>query len=230
MTTLEVLSDSNHPAVQARAFALIADADSLNEKNQRLFHFVRDEIRFGFPPVWDAVKASETLTLGMGYCTTKATLLLALCRAVDIPARIHTGLIDINIMRGIFPAFAFPFLPESGSHTWMELQFDGCWKPLDSYINDQSMYTGALKKLHASGKQTGFSISEACGPSSCAYNFGEQGFMHMGAVLEDHGTWDDYAEYMASEFYEPMDRMTEISYPIIARLANRRISKLRAAG
>jgi len=227
MTTQGVLSDHDHPSVHARAVALIADAWTLEAKISNLFHFVRDDIPFGFPPVWDAVKASETLEYGIGYCTTKATLFLALCKAVHIPARIHTGLIDINIMRGIFPGFAFPFLPESGAHSWMEVQVDGVWRSLDSYIDDKALYKGSLEKLHASGKKTGFSISEAKSPSSCEFNFGDKGFVHMDAVLVDHGAWDDYAHYMASDHYKPMDRMTEMSYPFISRLANRNIQKLR---
>lgn len=227
MTTQGVLSDHDHPAVHARAVALITDTWSLEDKIRNIFHFVRDAIPFGFPPVWDSVKASETLEYGIGYCTTKATLFLALCKALNIPARIHTGLIDINIMRGIFPGFAFPFLPDSGAHSWVEIEMNGAWRPVDSYINDSALYQGALTKLHASGKPTGFSISEAESPSSCEFNFGEKGFVHMDAVLHDHGAWGDYAEYMASELYEPMDRMTEMSYPFIARLANRNIAKLR---
>jgi transglutaminase-like putative cysteine protease len=83
----------------------------------------------------------------MGYCNTKATLFLALCEATGIPARLHTGLIDIEIMRGIFPSFAFPFLPSAGGHTWMEIEIDGEWRPMDSYINDKRFYVGRSCKL-----------------------------------------------------------------------------------
>jgi hypothetical protein len=228
MSTSQILSDHDHPAVQARANELASGEPAVMGKLERLFHFVRDDILFGFPPKWDAVKASETLAYGLGYCNTKATLFLALCKAAGIPARIHTGWIDIRLMRGIFPSFAFPFLPDAGGHSWTEIEIDGEWKPIDSYINDRPFYEGALKRLAESGKTTAFSISHARGTSSCEFNFGEQGFVHMGAVVEDHGTWPDFADYMASDRYWRMNLMQQMAYPLIASLANRNIARIRS--
>ncbi len=227
MNTGERLSDFNHPAIQEKAKELASEKSTLIDKVESFFSYVRDEIQFGFPPKWDQVKASETLQYGLGYCNTKATLFRALCKAIEIPARIHTGLIEIKIMHGIFPSFAFPFMPSSGGHSWMEIEIKGKWKPIDSYINDKPFYNGALKRLQESGKTTSFSISLAKGVSSCEFNFGEKGFVHMGAVVEDHGTWDDYSEYMSSEKYLSMDRMQLMSYPILAKMSNRNIARIR---
>jgi len=227
MNTRELLSDHDHPSIRMKVEELTANKINLLERIESFFYFVRDEIPFGFPPKWDKVKASETLQYKRGYCNTKATLLLAFCKAADIPARIHTGLIDIEIMRGVFPSFAFPFLPSSGGHSWMEIEIENKWKPIDSYINDKPLYEGALKKLQESGKTTGFSISHAQGESSCEFNFAETGFVHMGAVLEDHGTWEDYSEYMSSDKYSSMNRIQLMAYPLIAVISNRKLERLR---
>jgi hypothetical protein len=227
MNTGERLSDYEHPSIEAKAEELTANKINRMDKIESFFYFVRDEIKFGFPPKWDKVKASETLEYGLGYCTSKATLFLALCRAADIPARTHTGLIDIEIMRGVFPAFAFPFLPSSGSHSWMEIELEGEWKSIDSYINDKPFYDVAFKRLQESGKTTAFSISQAKGESSCEFNFGEKGFVQMGAILEDHGAWDDYSEYMSSDKYSSMNRIQLMSYPLIALMSNRNIERIR---
>jgi hypothetical protein len=227
MNSVGILSDYDHPLVQSTASQLISSKTNQIEKLEAIFHFVRDKIKFGFPPKWDKVKASETIQYKMGYCNTKATLLVALCKVVAIPARIHTGLIDIEIMRGVFPSFAFPFLPNSGGHSWTEIKIKEEWKPIDSYINDKLFYDGALKRLKESGKITAFSISHAKGESSCEFNFGEKGFVHMGAVIEDHGTWNDYSEYMSSDKYLSMNRLQLISYPLIALISNRSIEQLR---
>ena len=198
MNTIEKLSDYQHPSIQQKAQQLTADQVNQMKKLESIFYFVRDEILFGFPPKWDAVKASETLVYKRGYCNTKATLMVALCKAADIPARIHTGLINIEIMRGIFPAFVFLFLPAAGGHSWVEVKEEDNWQPIDSHINDKAFYIHALKKLEESGKTTAFSISHTKGPSSCEYNFGEKGFVHMGAVVEDQGVWDDFSDYMST--------------------------------
>jgi hypothetical protein len=165
----------------------------------------------------------------MGYCNTKATLFLALCKATGISVRIHTGLINLEIMQGIFPSFVFPFLPSAGGHSWMEIEIDGEWKSVDSYINDKRFYEGASKRLQESGKKTAFSISQAKGASCCEFNFGEKGFVHMGAVVEDHGTWQDFSEYILSKKYLRMNRMQLMSYPLLAWSSNRNIEKIRLA-
>jgi len=101
METRQILSDFDHPSIV--------------------------DIKFGFPPKWDIVKASEVLDYGLGYCNPKATLFLALLRATDISARIHCGLIDIQIMKGIFPSRLFSSMPSAGPHSWIEIEIDGTW-------------------------------------------------------------------------------------------------------
>jgi hypothetical protein len=229
MTTHQALSDSDHPAVHERAMDLTAAAPTALARAEAIFAFVQDGIRFGFPPVWDRVKASETLERGLGYCNTKATLFHALCRAAGVPSRIHTGLINIEIMRGVFPSFAFPFLPAAGGHAWMEIQIEGEWKPIDTYINDRAFYEQARKRREESGRSHGFSVSVAKGPSSCEFNFGEAGFLHMGAVVEDHGTWDDFSDYMSSDRYLPLKRWQLAVYPALAKLSNRNIKRIRGS-
>jgi hypothetical protein len=228
MGTIERLSDFDHPAIKLKATELAAGKSQLIDRVEAIFKYVRDEILFGFPQKWDHVKASETLEYGLGYCNSKATLFCALCNALEIPVRIHTGLIDIGIMRGIFPSFVFPFMPSAGGHSWTEIEFDGEWKPIDSYINDKSFYDGAYKRLQDSRRASAYSISLAKGQSSCAFNFGDEGFVHMGAVIEDHGIWDDYADYMASEKYLNMNALQTMAYPIIAWMSNRNIERIRA--
>jgi hypothetical protein len=199
------------------------------DKLESIFHFVRDETRFGFTPKWDAVKASEVLTYGIGYCNPKATLFVALCKAAGISARIHCGMISIQIMRGVFPSIAFPFLPKAGGHSWTEVQIEGQWRPIDSYINDKDFYGAARHRLSVSGKPLGYSVSFLEGKSSCEFNFGEKGFVHMGAVIEDHGAYEDLSQYLASDKYVSMDSLQLMFYPMIAKLSNRNIERIRSS-
>jgi hypothetical protein len=224
----KLLSDFDHPAVVAKAKELTDHLEGNREKIEAIFLFVRDAIKFGFPPKWDIVKASEVLDYGCGYCNTKATLFLALCKAADITARIHCGLIDVEIMRGIYPSRLFSSLPSAGPHSWIDLHVNGTWKSIDSYINDERFYECALKLLRESGNDTGYSISVSKGESSCELNFGEKGYVHMGAVIDDHGVWEDYSEYVSSERYVSMSEEQLKNYPLIAKLANRAIERIRS--
>ena len=144
MSTTLRLSDFDHPKVTNLASTLTQATQTPIEKVESIFHYVRDEIKFGFPPTWDVVKASESIEYGLGYCNTKATLFVALCRAAGIQARLHFGLIDIQIMHGIMPSFVFPLMPKLGGHSWTEVQLDGQWKPVNSYINDKPFYDEAV--------------------------------------------------------------------------------------
>jgi transglutaminase-like putative cysteine protease len=227
MNTELKLSDFDHPVVQAKAKELIKPGASREENLKSIFLYLRDEIKFGFPPKWDKVKASETIGYGIGYCNTKATLFHAFCRIAEIPSRIHTGLIDLNIMRGIFPSYAFPLLPDAGGHSWMEIEINGDWKSTDSYINDVQLYEASLKHLLSSDKKTGYSLSLQKGPTSCEFNFGEMGFVHMGAVVKDHGTWEDFSDYMASDKYLALSGFKLKIFQSFTRTGNQNIEKLR---
>jgi len=86
--------DFNNPIVGGLAKKLIEDVDPSNstEQARRLFYFVRDKIPYNILlriPTRRDLRASETLKRGNGFCISKATLLVALARAVGIPARLH---------------------------------------------------------------------------------------------------------------------------------------------
>jgi hypothetical protein len=52
------LSDYDHPVVQAKARELIKPEASREDNLKSIFQYLRDNIKFGFPPIWDKVKAS----------------------------------------------------------------------------------------------------------------------------------------------------------------------------
>jgi hypothetical protein len=130
-------------------------------------------------------------------------------------------------MRGIFPWFAFPFLPKAGLHSWIDVEIDGEWKQIDSHINDKALYEREVELLKKSGRTFGYSVAFMDGKSSCEFNFGEVGFDHMGAVIEDHRTWDDLSEYIATDKYVRMSPMLLMMYPMMATITNRKIARIR---
>jgi transglutaminase-like putative cysteine protease len=129
----KMLSDYKHPVIEAKAAELTKGKINQLEQIESIFYFVRDGIKFGFTPKHDQTRASDVIKYGLGFCNPKSTLFLALCKVLAIPARVHYGLINIEVMRGIFPSFIFPSLPKAGGHSWMEVQIDGEWKKMDSY-------------------------------------------------------------------------------------------------
>jgi len=58
---------------------LTKNQESLYDKINAIFHYVRDDIKFVFPKEGDFVKASESIAFGYGQCNTKTTLFLGVC-------------------------------------------------------------------------------------------------------------------------------------------------------
>jgi transglutaminase-like putative cysteine protease len=82
--------DSDHPAVRAVAERVAGDAEGA-EAAQRLFTFVRDEIKYEMCPNAerrDDWRASAVLEQGYGFCQQKAVVLASLLRARGIPSAI----------------------------------------------------------------------------------------------------------------------------------------------
>jgi len=61
METRQILSDFDHPSIVDKANELTGSTKSTEQNIEAIFQFVRDGIKFGFPPKWDIVKASEVL-------------------------------------------------------------------------------------------------------------------------------------------------------------------------
>ena len=87
-----------------------------------------------------------------------------------------------------------------------------------------------VRKLREKGSSLGYSVSFLDGKSSCEINFGEKGYVHMGAVLEDQGEWDDLSQYLASDQYLRLSAWQKMTYPLLAQMSNRNIERIREGG
>ncbi|WGH78445.1 transglutaminase-like domain-containing protein [Jannaschia ovalis] len=225
---MENLADFETSTVRERAASLTRGAVTAREKLERLFPFVRDDIAFGFPPGGDLVAASETLRLGYGQCNTKATLLLALCKTCGIPARIHFSLIRKDIQKGFFTGLAYRLLPEELSHSWIEVELEGRWRRIDTFINDLPLFHAAKRALRSRGWQTGYSLALGDGEASADLNLDHEAFQQMDAVTRDNGTWDDPADYYASPHYRNRPGLLRLmAYRLMIGRINKRVRALR---
>jgi len=89
--------DCDTGSVREKAIETTKGLKTDKEKAVALYYFVRDKIKHNaYTPLYDPsrYKASSTLEAGHGMCQNKAILLVALARAVGIPARL--GLVDVE--------------------------------------------------------------------------------------------------------------------------------------
>ncbi len=223
------LADVDHPLTKETAQRLTSGMKTDREKLERLFLFVRDEIAFGFPAKGDLVPASETIRTGIGQCNTKAALLLALCRASGISARIHFSLISKEIQRGFFTGIAYWLIPKEISHSWVEVEIGGAWRRIDSFINDLPLHQAAESELLRRGWDVGFSLALTKGRASADFNTDEEAFEQMAAVTADHGVWDDPSDYYTSPLYRNRPGfMRMLAYRLMIGRVNRKVERVRS--
>lgn len=137
---LDYECDSIQKLVETRKWKSLDDFHKIQEAH----NFIRDEIKFGYN-VDDTIAASKVLADGYGQCNTKATLFMAILRALGIPCRLHGFTIRKELQKGAMTGLAFIFAPENVVHSWVEVFYEGKWYNLEGYIIDKQY----LSKLQA---------------------------------------------------------------------------------
>lgn len=120
--------DCDSDSIKAKAQELTRELNNDVDKAIALFYFVRDAISYNlYVPkhMPEHFRASNTLARGKGYCVQKAVLLVALARAVGIPARlccakIRNHLVPPKVLERL-KSDIFPW------HGYAELYLEGKW-------------------------------------------------------------------------------------------------------
>ncbi len=127
--------DSEHPAVQKFA-ATHAKGAAPRERAVALYLAVRDGFRYDPYRVEmraQGMRASRVIEKGFGWCSPKAALLAAACRAVGIPARV--GYADVRNhlsterLRQILSTDVYHW------HGYTDIWLDGAWRKATPAFN-----------------------------------------------------------------------------------------------
>jgi pentatricopeptide repeat protein len=122
--------DVHDPEIDALAHELGAADGGSRATAVRMFEWVRDEILYFLGP-W-GVTASQTLATREGTCTTKSNLLVALLRAVGIPAGYGVLRVDAQQYWGVVgPAFLTRHAGAHSTHVHAAVYLDGRWVRCD---------------------------------------------------------------------------------------------------
>lgn len=190
------LLDFDHPALTAliarRGWAALPETGRIGAA----YDFVRDEIAFGYNRE-DAIPASEVLADGYGQCNTKAVLLMALLRALDVPCRLHGFTIDKRLQKGVVPPLVYPLAPRDILHSWVEIRHQGRWLDLEGFILDAD-YLSALQRRFGAGALCGYGAGTEClGAPGVAWQ-GESTYIQRTGINADLGLWDSPDAFYAS--------------------------------
>ncbi len=115
------------------------------DRVQAIYNYVRDDIKFGYNSS-DTITAAQVLKDGYGQCNTKATLLMALLRAVGIPNRIHGFTIDKALQKGAITGIWYTLSPKNILHSWVEVYINENWYFLEGVILDKEYITKIQQK------------------------------------------------------------------------------------
>lgn len=198
------------------------------DRIKSIYNFVQNEIVFGFNRS-DTLTAEQILLDGYGQCNTKATLLMALLRGVDIPCRIHGLEVSKHFQRGVTNTLIFVFSPKLIVHTWVEVFYKGEWLALEGVITDKtyfeavkSMYKHCKKKFHKYAIATDdFENHSIDWQENSTY-------VQSAAVVTDYGVFEspDVFWKIHSQHWSKIKNFMYIYFG--RKMMNRRVSKIRS--
>ncbi len=131
------LIDWENEFIKEKASELRAGASNAEEIAERIFYFIRDEIRYAFrvPRESGHFKASTILQTKMGFCTLKAILFCALARNCGIPAGIYFfDIVDYSLPEKFVQLLRTRTMYRHGVPT---LLLNGAWRKLDATLDSQ---------------------------------------------------------------------------------------------
>lgn len=158
------------------------------------YDFTRNEIAFGYNQA-DDIPASQVLADGYGQCNTKATLLMALLRALDLPCRLHGFTIHKALQRGVVPELAYAIAPARILHSWVEVQISEHWIKLEGFILDERFLTALQRAFPQVNALCAYGTGTDCLADPAVEWRGEDTFIQATGIAEDLGLWDTPDEF-----------------------------------
>ncbi|MEH6403420.1 MAG: transglutaminase-like domain-containing protein [Sneathiella sp.] len=191
------------------------------------YNFVRNEIAFGYN-IADTIPASRVLRDGYGQCNTKATLLMALLRKLDIPCRLHGFTISKSLQRGVVPELAYKIAPDKILHSWVDVYFDGRWISLEGFILDQRVLGALQEKFKDRDNLCGYGVGTNCLQDPGVEWTGENTYIQETGINCDFGVFDT-PDAFYSNHSQNFGFIPSVLYKIFIRhWMNLRVRRMRA--
>ena len=119
-------NDALNSAIKTLASKLVSEKSTTWQKAQAIFNYVRDNISYSYYS--DSKKgAKSTLSSKSANCCDQANLVVALCRAANIPARFSHGQ-GCRFSSGLVTG-----------HVWAQIYVDGVWYSADATSSRNSL-------------------------------------------------------------------------------------------
>lgn len=198
-------------------------------KIKAVYDYVQNEILFGYNAS-DMLSATEVLKAGFGQCNTKATLLMALLRAIYIPCRLHGFDVFKDFQSGVIPKVAYRFVPEHIVHTWVEVDYEHTWIALEGVITDQTYLTSVQDKhTSATGEFKNYAIATKNIKDPKIEWQGKDTFIQKEAVVHDYGIYPSPDEFFRIH-RQYLSKVKNFIYAhFISKMMTKKVQKIRAS-
>jgi transglutaminase-like putative cysteine protease len=220
------LLQHDHPKIRLTAKKLTQLKSTPREQAMVCFQFVR-AMPFGCIADSAGTSAAAVLQAGRGDCHTKSTLMLALLRSLQIPARMRFVTMKPDFLHGIADLGGDPI-----EHAYTEVLLDGQWLALDSYVVDPRLAVAARTRLKLEGRKLGYGMHREGtihwdGRSNAFSQFTVEDADSM--PLHDWGAFDDPYQFYSSVAYvrQRLSLAGRLKWMVGARVVNRRVAALR---
>lgn len=138
------LIDSESLLVRETAERITWGCDTTRDQVHRLHAYVTNDIRYGRIRLWST--ASQVLRRKIGNCTNTSVALVAMCRALGIPSRMHYFRITRDGIKHLVAPVFVPFLDEViPLNARADIYLDDHWVTLESEL-DSELYRGLVAK------------------------------------------------------------------------------------
>jgi len=170
------------------------------EKAIALHDYVRDHVKFGFTKYFDAAEPEYTLESGIGHCNPKTRLMVSLFRAIGLESYQHFVAIPCDILKGVLHPTISWSLPAQLSHAYTDVEVDGSWFAIDSYVIDTALLKAAQARLAKEGRSLGYGVRI---DSTNVWDGHGDAFSQFdrSLLIEDHGRVDDLDAYFRTDKY-----------------------------
>ncbi len=200
------------------------------EKIGAIYCYVQNDILLGYNK-YDNLTATQVIADGIGQCNTKATLLMALLRAVGIPCRLHGTKVTKVFQRSLMPEIMAKLAPPLIVHTWAEVYYNGSWLSLEGVITDKAYISGLQKMFPCfKGKFFDYAVAvEDFGNLQIDWK-GKNTAVQRQAVAEDLGVFDTPDEFYC-KYSQTYRGLKKFMYENIGRkIMTKKVAKIRRYG
>lgn len=221
---LDYESDAIVALVEQRGWRQIA---SMTERIEAIYTMVRDEIAYGYTAHFQ-IPGSEVLSLGMGNCLTKTTLLMTLLRAVGVPCRMEAAMVGRILHRGLLKGAVIHLSPKRLFHSWVSVYYRDKWVELGGHIVDRP-YLAKLQARYPDymGSFYGYGIATLNFRNPPIKWEGEETWIQGKAIKGVLGSFPDPDSFFAAH-PEAERRTRTLSYKLVLRpKLNKNIRRVR---